>query len=224
MKAKKALGQHFLKSPDVSQKIVEYLRGLAIDQILEVGPGHGALTEHLVPLNKNLIIVETDRDLIPILNAKFPHINVINANFLKLDLRQYIIDGDSGIVGNFPYNISSQIVFKAIENIELISFLVGMFQKEMAERICSAPGSKVYGAISVITQSLFSTSLLFNVDRKEFDPVPNVDSTVISLVKRQNINPIVHDPLFKRVVKQTFAQRRKMLRNTLKNVLDKSFF
>lgn len=222
MKAKKSLGQHFLSDKEICQRIVEEIPESLAEQYIEVGPGRGALTDFLV--NKkfaSLILVETDRDLIPMLIKKYPTAKIIHANFLKLDFHVILAEKPTLIIGNFPYNISSQIVFKALENYSLIPGLIGMFQKEMALRICASPGNKNYGIISVLAQSLYECNLLFDVDRYLFVPPPNVDSSVIKMVRKENPLPKVFDPLFKQIVKTTFGQRRKMLRNTLKPLIEK---
>ncbi len=222
MKAKKSLGQHFLSDKEICQRIVEEIPIELADQYIEVGPGRGALTDFLVnKMLPSLILVETDRDLIPMLVKKYPTTKVIHANFLKLDLKSVLAEKQTLIIGNFPYNISSQIVFKALANFSLVPGLIGMFQKEMALRICANPGNKSYGIISVLAQSLYNCNHLFDVDRYLFVPPPNVDSSVIKMVRKENPHPVVLDPLFKQVIKTTFGQRRKMLRNTLKPLVEK---
>ena len=222
MKPKKSLGQHFLINKSICQQIADYIRSISANQYIEVGPGKGALTDYLIGFAQSrLILVETDQDLIPILNKKYPSIEIIHANFLKMQLDDYTKNSPVAIIGNFPYNISSQIVFKAIDNHSLVSDLVGMFQKEMALRICSPPGSKAYGIISVLTQAFYDCEVLFDVERSNFNPRPNVDSSVIALHKKKDIDPVFLNPKFKEIVKISFAQRRKMLRNTLKPLFGK---
>lgn len=222
MKAKKYLGQHFLHNQSISQKISSAICDLPIDQLLEVGPGKGALTEliQLCP-GKTLTVVETDRDLLPILQKNFPGLPIIHANFLKVNLGELAIKKPFAIVGNFPYNISSQIVFKAIENHECVPFVLGMFQKEMAERIAGSPGSKAYGVISVLTQAIYNCDILFTVDKQAFKPQPKVQSAVIQLTHKKEISPVVLTKAFKTIVKLAFGQRRKMLRNSLKSLFEK---
>ncbi len=202
--------------------------------LLEVGPGKGMLTKYLLERNVNLLVVEADRDMVEILNGKYPalHGKIIEADFLKLDFNKVFSNPESQIVnpssliphpsslefslvGNFPYNISSQIVFKMLENRQRIPELVGMFQKEMAERIIAPHGGKDYGVISVLTQAFYSGKYLFTVGSGNFSPAPKVQSAVIRLLRKDE--PLGCDyALFRQVVKQAFSQRRKMLRNTMK--------
>lgn len=222
MRAKKSLGQHFLTDPEVSLRIVNSIPEFERNICIEVGPGRGALTNHLDTLGFNrLILIETDQDLIPRLTLKFPEAEVIHGDFLQIDLSKLTLNEEAVIIGNFPYNISSQIVFKALEYFKIFPTVIGMFQKEMAQRICSPPGSKTYGVISVFTQCVYDCSLLFDVSRTKFNPVPNVDSTVIKLSQKSEIQAEALTSQFKHVVKTAFGQRRKMLRNTLKPFLQK---
>ena len=230
MKAKKYLGQHFLHNQEISERIGKAALDLPVNQFIEIGPGKGALTQFLVnDQGKKILAIETDRDLIPYLKIHFANIPVIQANFLKLNISEFNIEFPAAIVGNFPYNISSQIVFKAIENYERIPFLLGMFQKEMAERICASPGNKSYGVISVMAQAIYDCDILFYVDRTNFSPPPKVQSAVIRLSRKKTIDPEVLSKEFRQIVKVAFGQRRKMLRNSLKpffalNFLDQPFF
>lgn len=222
MRAKKSLGQHFLTDSAISQRIANCLPENERDICIEVGPGLGALTDHLYTMGFNkLILVETDRELISVLSHKYPNAEIVHANFLKVDLIALTQNKPAVIIGNFPYNISSQIIFKALDSFAKIPALVGMFQKEMAQRICATPGSKAYGVISVLTQCKYHCNLLFDVDRSKFNPPPNVDSAVLRLTRKNEIDPAALSPEFKRVVKTAFGQRRKMLRNTLKPFLSK---
>jgi len=215
-KTKKRFGQHFLNNQSVSQRIAETLNA---DEgtIIEIGPGEGVLTEELYKLyGKRLFLVEIDRDLIDNLNYRFPGLrkNIINADFLKIDLSQF--KAPIHLIGNFPYNISSQIVFKAIENRTIVKQLVGMFQKEMAQRVTATHGNKSFGVITVFTQLFYKTDYLFEVPPEYFNPPPKVHSAIIKL-QRNDIDEIgVPYKRFRAVVKHVFSQRRKMLRNTLK--------
>ena len=221
-KHKKSLGQHFLRDDSIAESIVEAVvveKGKR--QVIEVGPGEGVLTQFL--LNKeeiDLHLVELDRRLIPVLQNRFPLIQnqIIEQDFLKLDLTPFS-QKPLSIVGNFPYNISSQIVFKVIENREFVWQMVGMFQKEVAQRITASPGNKSYGILSVLTQLFFETNYLFDVPAHCFNPPPKVISGVMSM-KRSNKYEIDEKeyPLFKRMVKQAFSQRRKKLNNALKGI------
>ncbi len=195
-------------------------------QVLEIGPGKGMLTKYLLEKNIDLRVVEADRDMVDHLHQNFIelHGRVISEDFLKMNLssvfpttnnQQATISKQFLIIGNFPYNISSQIVFKMVEHRELVPELVGMFQKEMAERIIASPGKKDYGVISVLTQAFYEGKYLFSVSNQNFVPPPKVQSGVIRL-RRKNGELSCDEKLFRRVVKQAFSQRRKMLRNTLK--------
>ncbi len=220
MKAKKSYGQHFLNRADIARRIAERLHLTdQYEQVLEVGPGKGMLTTHLLEGSFRLTAVEADPDMVGYLEAHYPELGdgLIQGDFLKIDL-QAIMQGKAfGLIGNFPYNISSQIIFKMLENRELIPEMVGMFQKEMAERIIAGPGSKTYGVIGLLTQAFYKGEYLFTVERGSFSPPPKVLSGVIRLERRRE--PLVSDllfPYFRKVVKTAFGQRRKMLRNSLK--------
>ena len=224
MKAKKSFGQHFLKNALIAEKIAMAM-DWEVDHILEVGPGTGNLTIHLIKLHKNLKLVEADPDMVAILK-KTPTISsldIIEKDFLKLSLDQCFDDSPFGLVGNFPYNISSQIIFKMLEYATYIPIMVGMFQKEVAERIAAEPGSKSYGVISVLTQAKYDAEYLFTVDKSEFNPPPKVQSGVIRLIRKEAIGIDYNEKLFKQIVKTTFGQRRKMIRNTLKSIIPENF-
>jgi len=179
------------------------------------------LTQHLLKKDYELVVVEADRDMVQHLNQHFPALRgqIISEDFLKLDLSLFFKDEPFAIIGNFPYNISSQILFKMLEYRSQVPELVGMFQKEVAERVVSGPGSKVYGVISVLVQAYYEGSLLFEVDKSQFAPPPKVQSAVIRLTKKANQDLGCDPKLFRRVVKQAFSQRRKMLRNTMKSFI-----
>ena len=178
---KKKLGQHFLNDLNIAQKIADLLQNQNCENILEIGPGMGVLTQFLIPKIKNLKLVEIDTESVTYLNKKYPELqkNTLNEDFLKMDLSKTFDGQNFGIIGNFPYNISSQIVFKALEYSQHIPFFCGMFQKEVAERICEKPGTKTYGILSVLCQTFYRTQYHFNVSPTVFSPPPKVDSGVL---------------------------------------------
>ncbi len=191
-----------------------------VPRILEIGPGKGMLTKYLKNIPATLKMVEADQDMITFLKKSYPAwtTDIIEGDFLSLNLTRIFEEKPYLIIGNFPYNISSQIVFRLIQYRALIPELVGMFQKEMAERIVSKPGSKDYGIISVLTQAYYSGEWLFDVDKSSFKPPPKVQSAVIRLERKPVLTLDCNESLFKSVVKQAFNQRRKMLRNSLKSL------
>ncbi len=215
VRAKKHLGQHFLKDENIAQKIVASL--LSNKNVLEIGAGTGVLTKYLKDIQGiNLKIIEIDKESIIFLKNNFPEIaeNIIQSDFLRYDLKT-LFNGKFSIIGNFPYNISSQILFRAIENKDDVEEVVGMFQKEVAVRIASAPGKKDYGILSVLLKAWYDIEYLFTVDEHVFVPPPKVKSAVIRL-KRNNVTSLGCDEkLFIAVVKTAFNQRRKTLRNAL---------
>lgn len=229
VKAKKHLGQHFLTDEDIAKKIADALIGTDYDNILEIGPGMGVLTKYLLEKKPKITVMELDYDSVAYLKESFPleHIklntskekfNIIEGDFLKQDINKIFNNQQYAIIGNFPYNISSQILFKAIENREFVPEFSGMFQKEVAKRIAEKEGSKVYGILSVLTQAFFDVEYLFTVPPTVFNPPPKVDSGVIRLTRKENYTLPVDEKLFFRVVKTGFNQRRKMLRKSLKSM------
>ena len=219
MKAKKSYGQHFLTNENLSENIAKSLQLTdTYQKVLEVGPGRGMLTKYLLKEDFELVVVEADRDMVYYLKKHYPALKgqIIEEDFLKVPLNTFFQNESFGLIGNFPYNISSQILFKMLEYKSQIPEMVGMFQKEVADRIISPPGSKTYGVISVLIQAHYSGELLFDVDRGNFNPPPKVQSAVIRLTRRDDFKLGCDAKLFKQVVKQTFSQRRKMLRNTMK--------
>jgi len=218
VKPKKALGQHFLNNKIVAEKIVESLSDY--QNILEIGPGTGILTQFLLKKKTDLRLVEIDNESVSFLISKLKiNKNIIyNQDFLKLNLSELFENKNFSIIGNFPYNISSQILFKIIDNRELISEMCGMFQYEVAERICEKEGTKKYGILSVLTQAFFDTKLLFEVPNKFFVPPPKVNSAVILLKRKKNLKINCNEKLFFKIVKISFQQRRKTLRNSLKQL------
>ncbi len=219
VRAKKFLGQHFLKDETIANKIADSLSLEGYQHILEIGPGMGMLTKYLLKKDKKIWVVEIDRESIAYLKTHYLHLSerIIEEDFLKMDLSTYFKDEPLAIIGNFPYNISSQIVFKAIENREMIPEFSGMFQKEVAQRICGKPGNKTYGIISVLTQAFYDAEYLFTVAPSVFNPPPKVDSGVLKLTRKKNYTLPVDTAFFFRVVKTAFNQRRKTLRNSLKS-------
>lgn len=217
VRAKKHLGQHFLTDEIIAQKIGESLICPNLyDGILEVGPGMGVMTKYIAQKypNHNIKLIELDTESVSYLQKHYPKIEVYNEDFLKLNFKKYF-QNEFAVIGNYPYNISSQIVFKVIDNRTLIPEMSGMFQKEVAERICEKPGSKAYGIISVLTQAFYDAEYLFTVDENVFNPPPKVKSGVLRLTRKET--PIQCDTgIFKHIVKTSFNQRRKMLRKSLK--------
>ncbi len=215
---KKSLGQHFLNDISIAKKIVESLS--PCQNTLEIGPGTGILTQFLLKKNNNLKLVEIDNESVNflILELKIKKSIIYNQDFLNLDLSKLFENNNFSVIGNFPYNISSQIIFKIIENRKLIPEMCGMFQYEVAERICENEGSKKYGIISVITQAFYETKLLFEVPNNFFSPPPKVNSAVILLKRKKNLKIDCDEKLFFKIVKLSFQQRRKTLRNSLKQI------
>lgn len=221
VKPKKYFGQHFLKNPMTAKRISDAIPADATS-VLEIGPGMGILTQHLLDrFGKGLKIIEIDRESVAFLKDEFEEINdsnLMEGDFLKLDLGSFCVD-QLHLTGNFPYNISSQILFRMLEFRHLVPSLTGMFQKEVALRIASKPGSKVYGILSVLTQAFYETELLFSLSEQEFSPPPKVKSAVIRLRRKQNFELQCNEKLFFTVVKTAFQQRRKTLRNSLKRMM-----
>ena len=215
--SKKYLGQHFLINEKISKKIANSLTPNYNQHILEIGPGRGALTYFLVEKKYNLQVVEIDIDCVNLLRKKYQGLKIIQGDFLKIDLKK-ILTPNHIIIGNFPYNISSQIVFKIIEHRQELKQVVGMFQKEVADRICSKPKSKKYGILSVLTQAYFKCETLFDVSPNNFQPPPNVNSSVIQLYRNNTIELTCNHNNFVKVVKAGFSQRRKKLKNALKKI------
>lgn len=219
------MGQHFLIQESIAERLALSLATEGCQTIVEVGPGKGILTKFLLRQSLPVIAVELDRDLIPVLEKEFANtaLRLIQGDILRVRFDELFADDASFLlVGNFPYNISSQIVFLGLQHRHQIPFIAGMFQREMAVRICSGPGSKDFGVISVITQAYFHPALLFHVKPGSFSPPPKVQSAVISLTRyRTEIEGVSYNT-FRQVVKMAFGQRRKKLRNTLKSLLNES--
>ena len=223
VKPKKFLGQHFLKDLKVAQDIADTVDACPNLPILEVGPGMGVLTQFLLKKEREVKVVEIDYESVAYLRETYPVLenNIIEDDFLKMNLNR-LFDGKPFVLtGNYPYNISSQIFFKMLENKELIPCCTGMIQKEVAERIAAGPGSKTYGILSVLIQAWYKVEYLFTVSEHVFNPPPKVKSAVIRMT-RNDVTDLGCDPkLFKQVVKTTFNQRRKTLRNSIKPILGK---
>ena len=217
VRAKKYLGQHFLKDEQIAQQIAESLTGLT-PHVLEIGPGMGVLTKYL-HANPALDFhaIEIDTESVAYLHDHYPALHVIEGDFLKLDLQE-LFSEPFAVIGNFPYNISSQILFKVYENRNHIPEVVGMFQKEVAERVAAKPGSKTYGILSVLLSAFYDIEYLFTVHEHVFNPPPKVKSAVIRLRRNQVSALACDETLFTKVVKIGFNQRRKTLRNALKQL------
>jgi 16S rRNA (adenine1518-N6/adenine1519-N6)-dimethyltransferase len=221
MQAKKSYGQHFLKNDSIAARIADSLQlASQTGVVLEVGPGMGMLTKFLLAHKEyQTFAVEADRDMVEYLQKNYPEWpaeNLIFRDFLDLDFHTVFGDKPFCLIGNFPYNISTQILFKLLDFRIQIPEMVGMFQKEVADRIVAPPGSKVYGITSVLAQAFYRTEYLFTVERGSFNPPPKVLSAVIRLTRKDNFDLGCDEQLFRQVVKTAFNQRRKMLRNTLK--------
>lgn len=219
VRAKKHLGQHFLKNPETAKRIAEALSGDGYAKILEVGPGMGVLTQHLLADTKEVFVVEIDTESVLYLETHFPQLNkhIIPGDFLQLDLKA-LMGEPFALTGNYPYNISSQIIFKMLDYPDLIPEMTGMFQKEVADRLTAEPGSKTYGILSVLSAVFYEREYLFTVEADEFIPPPKVRSGVIRFKRRENWEPDFSVPMLTKIVKAAFNQRRKTLRNALKSL------
>lgn len=215
VRPKKHLGQHFLKDENVARKIVESLNHSR--NILEIGPGTGVLTKYLIPKTSNLRLIEIDGESVEHLETTFPELktSIIRGDFLKLSFSKYF-DEEFAIIGNFPYNISSQIFFKVIQNRLMVPEVICMIQKEVAERLAAPPGNKTYGILSVILGAFYDIEMLFTVSETVFFPPPKVKSAVIRLSRKTNSILACDEAMFFDVVKTAFNQRRKTMRNSLK--------
>lgn len=220
VRPKKHLGQHFLHDLSVAERIVQSLQASDADAVLEIGPGMGVLTNKLSPrFGDKLWAVEVDGESVEYLKEHLPALtpHLLNVDFLKIDLKTFI-DGSLAIIGNLPYNISSQIFFKILESRQQVGEVVAMVQREVAQRIAEPPGSRTYGILSVLLQAYYHIDYLFTVGEGAFVPPPAVKSAVIRLVRNDVAQLGCHEPTFVRVVKAAFNQRRKTLRNSLRAV------
>ncbi len=217
---KKSLGQHFLKDENICRKIVAVLQEHAFQQLLEVGPGGGALTKYLLQLpDINFKAVELDQEKVNYLLEAYPALQgrIIHHSFLEIEKP---FEGNFTVVGNFPYNISSQILFKILEWRPGVECMIGMFQKEVAQRVVAPHGNKSYGVLSVLVQAFFQAEYLFEVSEQSFVPPPKVKSAVIRLIQVAQPLPMRSEKVFFQLVKAAFNQRRKMLRNAVKELFD----
>ena len=220
---KKRYGQHFLQDENIARKILGYLPA-EYKTVIEIGAGTGVLSKYLLQDEKlDPYFFEIDRESVQYLNANYPGIQdkILNADFLGYDLT--VFPAPFVIIGNFPYNISSQILFKVLDNRELVPIVIGMFQKEVAERIASSPGTKKYGIISVLLQAFYDIEYLFTVNETVFYPPPKVKSAVLRLKRNTRTNLDCDEALFTRLVKTAFNQRRKTLRNAIKSLTTEGF-
>jgi len=218
VKAKKHLGQHFLEDETIAQNIADSLSLKGYKDVLEIGPGMGVLTKYLLKKDITTHVIEIDRESVEYLKNNYLNLadRIIEKDILKYDLSLVFKDRPFAIIGNFPYNISTQIVFKTLELRHQIPEFSGMFQKEVAKRICSKEGSKVYGILSVLTQAFYNAEYLFTVPPNVFNPPPKIDSGVLRLTRKENFILPCDEKLLFKVVKTGFQQRRKTLRNSLK--------
>jgi 16S rRNA (adenine1518-N6/adenine1519-N6)-dimethyltransferase len=215
---KKHLGQHFLNDENTARKIADTLSLEGYADVLEVGPGMGVLTKYLLDTPANVSVIEIDAESVAYLNGHYPklHGHVIEGDFLKLDFSRLFDGKPFAVIGNYPYNISTQIVFRALSLRDRIPEFSGMFQKEVAQRICEKQGSKTYGILSVLVQAFYEAEYLFTVSEHVFIPPPKVKSGVLRLKRKQDYRLPCDEKLFFNVVKTAFNQRRKTLRNSLK--------
>lgn len=218
VKAKKHLGQHFLTDENIAKKIANSLQFSGYEKVLEVGPGMGVLTKYLLEKETETFVAEIDTESIAYLKEHYPQLkeNHFVGDFLKVDFSKIFPNEQVAVIGNFPYNISSQILFHIIENYQQIPEMAGMFQKEVAERTAAVPRTKDYGILSVMVQAYYDVKYLFTVHENVFNPPPKVKSGVISLLRNPKEGLAGNEILFKNIVKAGFNQRRKKLSNALK--------
>lgn len=218
VKAKKHLGQHFLTDETIAKNIADTLDLNGYDNVLEIGPGMGVLTKYLLEKPTTTFVCEIDTESVTYLEAHYPqlHGKIIDKDFLKYNINDIFEGKQFAIIGNFPYNISTQIVFRALEYRSQVKEFSGMFQKEVAQRICEKKGTKAYGILSVLVQAFYEAEYLFTVGPEVFNPPPNVQSGVLRLRRKENYSLPCNEKFFFRVVKAAFGQRRKTLRNSLK--------
>lgn len=227
VRAKKSLGQHFLNDLNIAKRIADTIETSQLPEdakkwgqlpVLEVGPGMGVLSQFLMQSGRSVEAVELDTESVEFLKKTFPDLKVTEGDFLKMDLSQ-IFPGEFALIGNYPYNISSQIFFKVLDYKEKIPVVAGMLQKEVAQRICSKPGTKVYGILSVLLQAWYDCQYLFDVAPGVFSPPPKVTSGVIRLTRNERKELGCDEKLFKTIIKTSFGQRRKTLKNSLASLL-----
>jgi 16S rRNA (adenine1518-N6/adenine1519-N6)-dimethyltransferase len=220
VKAKKHLGQHFLKDESIAAAIADTLNFEGYQDVLEIGPGMGVLTKYLLEKPVTTYVIEIDTESVTYLDENFPKLKdkIISKDFLRYNINETFEGKQFGIIGNFPYNISTQIVFRTLEYRHQIPEFAGMFQKEVAERICEKKGTKAYGILSVLVQAFYDAEYLFTVDEHVFIPPPKVKSGVLRLRRKEDYSLPCGEKLFFTVVKTAFQQRRKTLRNSLKTL------
>ena len=220
VRAKKHLGQHFLKDETIAKQIADSLTLNNYDTVLEIGPGMGVLTKYLLDKKVDTYVIEIDTESVEYLQAHYLKLTnkIIERDFLKYNINEVLENKPFAIIGNFPYNISTQIVFKTLEMRDQIPEFSGMFQKEVAQRICATHGNKTYGILSVLAQAFYTTEYLFTVPPSVFNPPPKVDSGVMRMIRKENYSLPCNEKFFFRVVKTGFQQRRKTLRNSLKSI------
>jgi 16S rRNA (adenine1518-N6/adenine1519-N6)-dimethyltransferase len=235
VKAKKSYGQHFLTDAHVAERIADTVlklpqdittKGTLVDMdtlralpIVEIGPGTGALTRFLIPADRKLLAVEVDNEAADFMRATYPDLNLVEADFLFTDIDDFYPGEKIAIIGNYPYNISSQIFFKVLEHRDKVMICSGMLQREVAQRICAGPGSKTYGILSVLLQLWYDCEYLFTVDETVFRPMPKVKSGVLRLVRNNRTSLPCSEALLKQIVKTTFGLRRKTLKNSLASII-----
>lgn len=227
VRAKKALGQHFLNDLEIAKRIADTIQEENLPEeykswgtlpVVEVGPGMGVLSRFLMETGREVKAIELDKESVEFLKKVFPKLEVIEGDFLKMNLEN-IFPSQFALIGNYPYNISSQIFFKVLEYKEKIPVVAGMLQKEVAQRICSGPGSKIYGILSVLLQAWYDCEYLFDVPPGVFSPPPKVTSGVIRLLRNQRTSLGCDEKLFKTIIKTSFGQRRKTLKNSLASII-----
>ena len=221
VRPKKQLGQHFLTDQDIARRIADTVDACPALPILEVGPGMGVLTQYLLPKGRPVKVVEIDTESVAYLKENMPQLgeNILGDDFLRMPLDQVFGGQPFVLTGNYPYNISSQIFFRMLEYRDLIPCCTGMIQREVAQRMAAGPGSRTYGILSVLLHALYSVEYLFTVDEHVFCPPPKVKSAVIRLTRNEVSSLPCNEVLFRRVVKTTFNQRRKTLRNNIRPLL-----
>jgi len=220
VRAKKHLGQHFLKDESIAQDIADTLNLKGYNDVLEIGPGMGVLTKYLLEKEVTTYVIEIDSESVAYLDQNYPKLKdkIISKDFLKYNINEVFDGKQFAIIGNFPYNISTQIVFRTLEFRHQIPEFAGMFQKEVAERICEKKGTKAYGILSVLVQAFYEAEYLFTVSEAVFDPPPKVKSGVLRLRRKEDFSLPCSEKLFFTVVKTAFQQRRKTIRNSLKTL------
>lgn len=220
VKAKKHLGQHFLKDESIAKDIADTLNLKGYNDVLEIGPGMGVLTKYLLDKSVDTYVIEIDTESVTYLDENYPKLKdrIISKDFLKYNINDIFEGRQFAVIGNFPYNISTQIVFRALEYRSQIPEFAGMFQKEVAQRICEKKGTKAYGILSVLVQAFYDAEYLFTVDENVFIPPPKVKSGVLRLRRKEDYSLPCSEKLFFTVVKTAFQQRRKTLRNSLKTL------